>query len=118
MLNGTHISVKKKKESSFASQSKEMDVEKVGTAFNEGTLIKSTVKNATKVTNNYAKTIHNEKQVLMKIINVATEKELKEVLLEIEKEYDVVEKVGISEEETLLKYTVEKQLNLNDAKTI
>ena len=48
------------KESGFANKLKEEDVEKIGTVFEEGTWIKSTVEKAFKITKDDAKTIQNE----------------------------------------------------------
>ena len=56
-------------------QPKEKDVKKVGTASEEDTLIKSTVEKATEVTKDNAKTIQDEKVVLMEVPNAATEKD-------------------------------------------
>ena len=60
-----------------AVQLKEKDVEKVGTASEESTLIKSTVEKAAEITNNDSKTIQKEMGVQMEVPNAATEKESK-----------------------------------------
>ena len=75
------------KESGFVVQPKEKDVKKVGIASEKGTHIKSTVEKATEITKDDANTIQDEKDVLMEVSNAATEKELKEVVIDIKKEY-------------------------------
>ena len=90
-------------------------MKKVGAAFEQGKLIKFTLGEDTKITKDDAKTIQDEKVVLIGILKAATEKEVKEEKLDIKKEYSVVEKVGAaSEEGTLFESTVhiEKKLVL------
>ena len=58
---------------------------KVGTASEEGTLVKFIVEKAPEITKDDAEIIQHEKDVLMEVPNLATEKELKEVVLDIEK---------------------------------
>ena len=106
------------KESSSAVQPKEKDVEQVGAAFEEDTLIKSAVGKETKMTNDDAKAIQD---VLTEAPKADTEKELNEVALDFEKEYSMMEKVGAaSEEGTLIKPIVEKatEISNDDAKNI
>ena len=74
-----------------ANKSKEKDVEKVGKASEEGTLIKSTVDKATKIAKDDAKTIQDEKDIQMEASIAATEKELKDILVNIENEYNASE---------------------------
>ena len=62
------------KESMSAMQPKEKDVEKIGSASEEGTLIKSAVDIASNVTKDDAKTIQDEKDALMEIPQASTEK--------------------------------------------
>ena len=81
------------KESSSAVQTKEKDVEKVGTASEEGTHIKSTVDIASKITKDNAKTIQDEKNVLIEVSTAATDRGL-EFVIDIEKEYGVSETMG------------------------
>ena len=59
-------------------QPNEKDVEKVGTAFEENTHIKSIVEKANEISKDDAITIQDEKDVLMEVPNAASEKELKE----------------------------------------
>ena len=72
-------------ESSSAVQPKEKDVEKVGSASNEGTLIKLTVGKDTESIKDDAKTIQDKKDVLIEVSKAATEKELKGVILDIKR---------------------------------
>ena len=109
------------KESFSAVQPKEKDMEKVGAASEEGTPIKSTVGKDTEISKDYAKTIQDEKDVLMEFPKVATDKELKEEVVDIYKEYSVVEKVGASSEEGKpIESIVEKdtEISMDDTKTI
>ena len=53
---------------------KEKDVKKVGAASEEGILIKSTVGKESEITKNDAKTIQDEKDVLIEVSKAATEK--------------------------------------------
>ena len=76
-MNGSHIS--------SANQCKDQDVEKIGTVSKRGKLIKSSVENATEVTKSDAITIKDEKDIQIKVPNAATEKELKELVVDIEK---------------------------------
>ena len=62
------------KESISAVQPKEKDAEKVGSASEEGTLIKYTVGKATEIIKDDAKTIKNENNFLMEVPKAATEK--------------------------------------------
>ena len=82
------------KETSLCCSAQKKDVEKVGIASEEGILIKSTVEEAAEITNDDAKTIQIEKDVQMEVPNAANEKELKEVVLDIEKEYGDSESMG------------------------
>ena len=75
------------KESGPAVQPPKKDVEKVRSDSEEGTLIKFTVEKATEITKNDVKTIQDQKDVQMEVPNEATEKNLKEIVLNIEKEY-------------------------------
>ena len=82
------------KELGSANQSKEKDVETFVTASKEGTLIKSTVEKATEITKNDSKTIQDEKDIQIEALNVATEKESKEVVVYVKKKYDVSKSMG------------------------
>ena len=82
------------KESGSLNQPKEKDLEKSGTVSEEGTLIKSTVEKAAEITKDDVKAIQDKKDVQIEVPNAATEKELKEVVVDIEKEYDVSESMG------------------------
>ena len=59
------------KEAGSAKQLKEKDVKKVGTASEEGTLIKSTVEKATEISKDDSKTIQNEKDAQKEAPNAA-----------------------------------------------
>ena len=61
------------KEASSVNQPKEKDVEKVGIVSEKGTLIKSSVENATAITKDDAKTIQDEKEIQMKAPNARVE---------------------------------------------
>ena len=74
------------KESGSDNQPKKKDVEKVGRVSEEGTLIKSTVEKAAKIAKDDAETIKDEKDIQMKVPKAAIEKELKEVVDDIDKE--------------------------------
>ena len=78
------------KESGSVVQPKEKDVEMVGTASEEGALIKSSVEKAAEITKDDTKTIQDEKDIQMEVPNAATEKELKKVVVDIEQEYNVL----------------------------
>ena len=82
------------RESASAVKAKKEDVEKVGIVSEEVTLIKSTVVKATKNSKDDAKSIQDEEDVQREVPNSATEKELKEVVTDIEKEYSVFESMG------------------------
>ena len=64
-------------------------VEEVGANSEEGTLIKSTVKRATEISKDYAKTIQDEENVLIKVPTAASDRGL-----DIKKEYGVSEAMG------------------------
>ena len=81
------------KESGSAVQPKEKDVEKVGTVFDEGTHIQSTVEKTTEITKDDAKTIQDERDVQTEVTIASTEIDLV-VVIEIEKEYGVSESMG------------------------
>ena len=99
------------KESISAVLNKEEDAEEVAPNFEEGLLIKSTVGKATEITKDDAKTIQDEKDILMEFLKAATEKEFKEEKLDIEKVYSVMEKIGAAfEEGTLIDSIVKKPL--------
>ena len=61
-----------------------MDMEKFWNVFDEVTLINSTLEKATQVTKDDAKTIQCEKD-FMEVPSAATKKELKYIVLDIEK---------------------------------
>ena len=82
------------KEKNSANQPKEKDVEKVGAVYEESTLIKSTAEKVTEITKDDAKTVQDEKDIQMEVPNAATEKELKEVVVDIEKTYNNFESMG------------------------
>ena len=95
-------------------QPNQKDVEKVGATSEEDTLIKSAVEKDTEITKDDAKTIQDEKDVLIEVPKAATEKELKEAIFDSEKDYGVVKKVrAASEEGTLIKSTVEKATEIS-----
>ena len=54
-----------------------MNMERDGTGSKKGTLIKPTVEKATEFTKDNAKTIQDEKDVQMEVLNAATGKNLK-----------------------------------------
>ena len=81
---------------------KEKNAKKAVTISKDGTLIKSTVDKAAEITKDDAKTIQDEKDVQMKVPNVAIGKELKEFVVDFEKEYDVLESMGEAPLKSLL----------------
>ena len=78
----------------FCCSAQKKDVEKVKTISEEGTLNKSTLEKNTEITKDAAKTIQDEKNVQMEVPNAAIEKEVKEIIVDIEKEYNVSESMG------------------------
>ena len=68
-------------------------VEKIGTAFKEGTLIKSNVGKDIEISKDDVKTIQDEKDVLVEVSIAASDRGL-EVVIDIEKEYGVSEAIG------------------------
>ena len=76
-----------------AIQPKEKDVEKLGTASDEGKPMESIVEKDTKISMDDPKTIQDEKNVLMEVPTAASEQGL-EVVLDVEKEYDLSETMG------------------------
>ena len=78
----------------FCQSAQQKGYGNIKTVSKESTLIKSTVGKALKITKDDAKTIQDEKDNQMVAPNTATEKELKEIVVDIEKKYDVYEEMG------------------------
>ena len=68
-------------------------VEKVGAACEEGTFIESTMEKATEISKDDAKTIKDEKDLLMEVPTAASDIGLESVI-DIEKKYGVSEAIG------------------------
>ena len=78
------------KRNHLSMQPKENDVEKVGAASEEGKPIKSIVEKDTKISKDDAKTIQDEKNVLIKFLTAASERRLEE-------KFDLKKECGLSE---------------------